>query len=406
METKKVLILGIDGYLGWALALRLGKKGHEVYGIDNLITRTQVMEVGGDSAFPLPSVEERRNIFKRYIGPIDFVINDITKPNVLRDYINKVKPDVIVHFAEQRSAPYSMIDEDHAIYTMHNNIEGTIRLIYAVKDHPEIHILKMGTMGEYGTPNYDIPESPYVKFEYNGKSDMVPVPKFAGSWYHWTKVHDSHNLLFANKVWGITVTDINQGPVYGTRTSDMMDGENVIEGLRTRIDVDEAWGTVINRNAVRAVLGLPLLVYGKGGQTRGFISLEDSVNALEILINNPPKEGEFRVVNQFMELYSVEKIAMLIADATEKLLGYRPKIHYVRNPRIEKEEHYYNPERKILPSLGYEQKRFLKDEIYSILTDLYQYRDRLKNFSEWTNVKTDWRNGRNDKNRFDLIKEL
>jgi nucleoside-diphosphate-sugar epimerase len=158
------------------------------------------MEVGGDSAFPLPSVEERRNIFKRYIGAIDFVINDINKPSVLRDYINKVKPYVTVHFADKRSTPYSMIDEDHAIYTMHNNIEGTIRLIYAVKDHPEIHILKMGTMGEYGTPNYDIPESPYVKFEYNGKGDMVPVPKFAGSWHHWTKVHDSHNILFANKV--------------------------------------------------------------------------------------------------------------------------------------------------------------------------------------------------------------
>lgn len=383
----KVLILGIDGYLGWPLALRLAKRGHEVVGIDNLSTRRFSEEVGSDSAFPLPKPEDRVKEAKKHLDvDITFYVGDVTDYNFLLDVIRRHKPDTIVHFAEQRSAPYSMKDRDHAVYTVINNEVSTLNLIYAVKNvDPSIHILKMGTMGEYGTPNFDIPENIYVEAIVNGKKDKIIVPRKAGSVYHWTKVHDTDFLLYFHELWGLTVTDIMQGPVYGTRTEEIVD-----ESLRTRFDFDETWGTVVNRFCVQAILGIPLTVYGKGGQTRGFISLEDSMEALTLLLEHPPNQGEYRVANQFAEIYSVKQIAEMVKKAGEEL-GLSVEIGPLPNPRVEAEEHYYNPERKVLPSLGFYPKKNLRDEIKNIIKDLLPYKERLERFKHAILPKTKWK---------------
>ncbi|MBB5253918.1 UDP-sulfoquinovose synthase [Sulfurisphaera ohwakuensis] len=383
----RILILGIDGYLGWPLALRLAKRGHEVIGIDNLSTRRFSEEVGSDSAFPLPKPEDRVREAKRHLDvDITFYIGDVTDYNFLTEIMKKHKPDAIVHFAEQRSAPYSMKDRDHAVYTVVNNEVSTLNVIYAVKQiDPTIHILKMGTMGEYGTPNFDIPESIYVEAIVNGKKDKIIVPRKAGSVYHWTKVHDTDFLLYFHELWGLTVTDIMQGPVYGTRTEEIVD-----ESLRTRFDFDETWGTVVNRFCVQAILGIPLTVYGKGGQTRGFISLEDSMEALTLLLEHPPNQGEYRVANQFAEIYSVRKIAEMVKNAGEEL-GLKVEIGPLPNPRVEAEEHYYNPERKVLPSLGFYPKKNLKDELKNMIKDLLPYRERLERYKDAILPKTKWR---------------
>jgi len=383
----KVLILGIDGYLGWPLALRLGKRGHEVIGIDNLSTRRFSEEVGADSAFPLPKPEDRVKAAKKHLDiNIDFYVGDITDYNFLREIIKRHKPDTIVHFAEQRSAPYSMKDRDHAVYTVINNEVSTLNLVYAVKEiDPTIHILKMGTMGEYGTPNFDIPESIYVEAIVNGKKDKIIVPRKGGSVYHWTKVHDTDFLLFFKELWDLTVTDIMQGPVYGTRTQEIID-----ESLRTRFDFDETWGTVVNRFCVQAILDIPLTVYGKGGQTRGFLSLEDSMEALTLLLEHPPKQGEYRVANQFTEIYSVKQIAEMVKKAGDEL-GLNVQIGPLPNPRVEAEEHYYNPERKVLPSLGFYPKKNLREEVKNMIKDLLPYKERLESFKNAILPKTTWK---------------
>ncbi|MEM4046963.1 MAG: UDP-sulfoquinovose synthase [Metallosphaera sp.] len=383
----RALILGIDGYIGWALALRLLAKGHEVAGIDNLSTRRFSEEVGSDSAFPLPSPKDRVNAVKKKLdASLDFIVGDAKDKKLLEDTISKFKPDVVVHFAEQRSAPFSMRDYNHAWYTLENNLKSTLSLLYAVSEiDPSIHILKMGTMGEYGTPNFDIPESAFVRAVINGKEDIIPTPKWGGSYYHWSKIFDTYLIMFKGMLSSLTVTDIMQGPVYGTRTEEIIDEE-----LRTRFDFDETWGTVINRYCVEALLGLPITPYGKGKQTRGFISLEDSVEALRLLIENPPKQGEYRVVNQFAEIFNVYELAQIVKNAAVEL-GLKTEIRSVENPRIEKEEHYYNPEIKILPSLGFRPRKDVRGEVKIMIKDLIPYKERLERFKHVIMPKTRWR---------------
>jgi nucleoside-diphosphate-sugar epimerase len=384
----RVLILGMDGYLGWPLALRLLARGHEVAGIDNLYTRKAVEEVGSASALPIPSPEERVHAVRDIMGKdLDFIIGDITKYSVLNKAIRKFKPDTVVHFAEQRSAPYSMIDVKHANFTMRNNLSGTLNLIYAVKKaNPKVHVVKMGTMGEYGTPNFDIPESAFVDAQIGGKSDRIVVPKWAGSWYHWSKVHDTNNLLFANKVWGITTTDIMQGPVYGTRTKEITD-----DRLFTRFDFDGVWGTVFNRYCVESVLGMPLTQYGKGGQTRAFLSLEDSMESLRLLIENRPNDGEYRVVNQFTEVYSVRELALIAKEVASKN-GMSVEIGEVDNPRVEANEHYYKPVHDILPALGLKSPtRNIRDEMGVILKDLQKHKSRLAEYKDAIMPEVRWK---------------
>lgn len=383
----KVMILGADGYLGWPLALRLMARGHEVIGVDNFATRKSVEEVGSDSAIPILGMPDRVKAAKDIHGyRMKFHEGDITKYDFLHRVIKEEKPDTVVHFAEQRSAPYSMINAKHASYTMSNNIIGTINLVYAIMEvDPRIHIVKMATMGEYGTPSFDIPESAFVDAEINGKKDRITTPKFGGSWYHWTKVHDTNNLLFANKVWKITTTNIFQGPVYGTRTKEITD-----EKLHSRFDFDEVWGTVVNRFCVEAVLGIPLTAYGAGGQIRGYLSLEDSMEALGLLVENPAARGEHRTANQFVELLSINEIADIVKKAAKKQ-GIDIEVQHLENPRVEADRHHYNPEIKVLPSLGFKPKLKMADLAPQLIKDLMPYRQRIERFRDRIMPHTQWK---------------
>ncbi|GGP22416.1 NAD-dependent dehydratase [Thermocladium modestius] len=383
----KIVIFGIDGYLGWPLALRLAARGHDVIGVDNYSTRRGVEEVGSWSALPIGTMEERLRAAKEVMGvDISFIEGDVTDYGVVKKVMQE-KPDAVVHFAEQKSAPYSMMDLDHAKYTFTNNIIGTLNIVYAARDlSPRTHILKMGTLGEYGTPNFDIPETAMVKAIIGDREDEIVVPRWAGSWYHWSKVYDSYNLMYANKLWGLTVTDIHQGPVYGTRTPEIID-----ERLFTRFDFDDVWGTVINRYCAQAVIGHPLTVYGSGKQIRGFISLEDSIDSIYLLLTHPPEEGEYRVVHQYREAHSVIEIAHIVRNAAAEL-GMEVSIDHIQNPRAEKEEHYYNPIRRVLPSLGmFGLRKDFRSEVKVMLQDIIPYRHRIEEKRSIIMPRVRWR---------------
>ena len=369
----KVMILGVDGYIGFPLAMRLIREGHEVSGLDNFVTRKRVKKVGSDSALPIKSFEKRNSVLNEKIGSkVDFHYGDASNPLHLKKAIAAAKPDAVVHLAEQRSAPYSMLGLKEASETMSQNIISTLNLIYVMKEvNRNAHILKLGTMGEYGTPNMDIPEGVF-EIEYRGRRDTLPFPKFAGSWYHWTKVHDSNNLMFANKVWGLGITDVMQGVVYGSRTKEIEE-----TGLYTRFDIDEVYGTAANRFSAEAVLGMPMTVYGKGRQTRGFLSLNDSINCLALALKNPPKDGEYRVFNQFDERYSINEVASMVKAAYLEMTGTEPQVQHVDNPRVEKEEHYYNPEHENLKKLGYVRMKPVSAEIKDVIADLQKHKKRL-----------------------------
>ena len=383
----RVLIMGIDGYIGWPLALRLLREGHEVTGIDNFYTRRRVREVHSESALPIGSMEKRiAEASEMGIGNIGFFRGDVSDSEKMHEVIKATEPEAVVHLAEQRSAPYSMIGLRQAKETMVKNIVSTINLIYEIKDQvPDCHILKLGTMGEYGTPNIDIPEG-FFDIEYRGRKDHLPFPKNAGSWYHWTKVHDSNNLMFANRVWKLSVTDVMQGVVYGTRTEDISD-----PALYTRFDTDEVWGTALNRFCAQAVAGLPITPYGKGNQARGFLSLEDSVSCLALGIKKPPAKGEYRVYNQFDEYYTVNHLAETVQQVYQEDTGKSAEIRHVENPRVELEDHYYNPENHKLKDLGYRRKRELRQEISIILKDLEKYRNRILKHRDSIMPKTIWK---------------
>jgi UDP-sulfoquinovose synthase len=369
----KVLITGIDGYSGWPLALHLLKRGHDVVGIDNLVTRKRVKEVGSWSATPIPSFPNRQKAVKEILGKdLGFYKGDLTDWEFTRHVLELERPDSIVHLAEQRSAPYSMIDVHHAVATQIENLTGTLHLLYAIRECcPETHLVKMGTMGEYGTPNTDIPEG-FFEVEFRGRKDHLPFPRSAGSWYHWSKVFDSGDVMFATKIWNLKSTDVMQGVIYGTRTADITD-----DRLLTRFDFDETWGTALNRFIAQAVVGLPITPYGKGDQKRGFLALEDSMQSLTIAVENPPSAGEYRVFNQFDASYSINELA----DITHKVateLGLNPTIEHPADPRVELEQHYYNPLHDNLIALGYKRTRQLEDVMREIFADLLRYRRRLE----------------------------
>ncbi len=370
----KVLITGIDGYSGWPLALHLLNRGHSVVGVDNFVTRRRVREVGSWSATPIPSFPRRQLALRTHLGKeIGFHRGDVTNYEFVRTVLETERPDAIVHLAEQRSAPYSMIDVHHAVDTQVQNISGTLNLLYAIRAVvPDCHFVKMGTMGEYGTPNVDIPEG-FFECTYRGRTDArLPFPRQAGSWYHWSKVHDSGNVMFATRVWNLRATDVMQGVIYGIRTPDITH-----HALFTRFDFDDVWGTALNRFVVEAVLGLPITSYGRGGQTRGYIALEDSMQSLRIAVEDPPKPGEYRVFNQFDAAYSVNQLAE-IAQRVAREFGLSPVIEHPPDPRIEAEEHYYHPIHEELPRRGYKRTRDLEDVVRELFRDLRRYRRRLE----------------------------
>jgi UDP-sulfoquinovose synthase len=282
------------------------------------------------------------------------------------------QPTAVVHFAEQRAAPYSMIDRQHAVFTQHNNVIGTLNVLFAIKEFaPECHLVKLGTMGEYGTPNIDIEEG-FIEIEHKGRRDVLPFPKQPGSFYHLSKVHDSHNIAFTCRIWGLSATDLNQGVVYGAMTEQTALSPTLIN----RFDYDDIFGTALNRFCVQAAVGHPLTVYGKGGQTRGYLNIRDTVRCIELAILNPARRGEYRVFNQFTEQFSVNQLAEMVQAAAVKF-DLKPRIENLENPRVELEEHYYNAHHTKLIDLGLQPHYLNEALIDSLLSIALNYRDRV-----------------------------
>jgi UDP-sulfoquinovose synthase len=368
----KVMVLGGDGYCGWATSLYLSAQGHEVSIVDNYVRRQWDHELGAPTLTPILTLSDRLRTWSRLTGKsIDLFVGDVTDYDFLLSAIKQFEPEAIIHFAEQRSAPYSMIDRKHAVFTQVNNVVGTLNVLFAIREvQPDCHLIKLGTMGEYGTPNIDIEEG-YIEIEHNGRREVVPFPKQPGSFYHLSKVHDSHNMMFATKIWGIRATDLNQGVVYGTMTDEVaMD-----EALINRLDYDEVFGTVLNRFCVQAAIGQPLTVYGSGGQTRGFLDIRDTVRCIEIACLSPAKRGECRVYNQFTQQFSVLDIAQKVQEAG-KDLGIKVEIDHIPDPRVEAEQHYYNAKHSKLLDMGL-QPHYLSDSLLDSLMNIaVKYKDR------------------------------
>jgi UDP-sulfoquinovose synthase len=364
-----VLVLGGDGYLGWPTALRLSAQGHKVAIVDNLVRRQYDGEMGVDSLVPIRDLEARVRTWRQVSGlGIDTYVGDLTDAHFVERTLAESAPAAVVHFAEQRSAPYSMIDRAHAVYTQVNNVVGTLNLLYAIAEvDPDIHLVKLGTMGEYGTPNIDIEEG-FIEVTHRGRTDVLPFPKQPGSFYHLSKVHDSHNIAFSCRNWGLRSTDLNQGVVYGQETEETA----LHPDLATRYDYDAVFGTVLNRFIVQAVVGHPLTVYGKGGQTRGMLDIRDTLACIELALLHPPVAGEYRVFNQFTESFSV-------GDLAERVAALVPgsEIEHLDDPRVEQESHYYRAAHTKLLDLGLAPHLLSDGLIRSLLALVDRHRERV-----------------------------
>ncbi|MHB8263275.1 MAG: NAD-dependent epimerase/dehydratase family protein [Acidimicrobiales bacterium] len=366
----RVLVLGGDGYLGWPTALYLSNRGHDVGIVDNFVRRQYDLEMGVDSLVPIVQAQARIRRWKEVSGlTIDLYVGDLTDAAFVEQTFSTFEPDAIVHFGEQRSAPYSMIDRQHAVYTQHNNVIGNLNVLYTIAEQdPSIHLVKLGSMGEYGSPNIDIEEG-FIEITHKGRTDTLPYPKQPGSFYHLSKVHDSHNIMFACKIWGLRSTDLNQGIVYGQYTEETA----LHEDLATRLDYDAVFGTVLNRFCAQAVAARPLTVYGKGGQTRGMLDIRDTLACIELALTNPPAKGEYRVFNQFTESFSVLELAHKVAA----VYGGKVRIEHLEDPRVEAEEHYYGATHTKLRDLGLV-PHLLSDETIERLISLSAlYRNRI-----------------------------
>ncbi len=382
----RILILGGDGYLGWATSMYFSKRGHDVHAVDNYLRRRMHEENGTDSLTPiLGSLPARAQAWKEVTGlDIGVTEGDLTDWDVVERVFSELQPEAIVHYGEMPSAPYSMIDRDHAVFTQTNNVTNTLNVLYAMAEIvPDAHLVKLGTMGEYGTPNIDIEEG-YIEIHHNGRSDVLPFPKLPGSFYHLSKVHDSHNIHFACRIWGLRATDLNQGVVYGIETEET----RLDERLVTRFDYDELFGTALNRFCLQAVIGHPLTAYGKGGQTRGYLNILDTMRCVELAVLNPADEGEFRVFNQFTEQFSINELAEIVREAALHH-GLEAEPVHVENPRVEMEEHYYNAKHTKLLDLGLEPHLLSETLIESMFDQMERYKHRV--IPDRIDPRTRWR---------------
>jgi UDP-sulfoquinovose synthase len=367
----KILVLGGDGYLGWPTALHLSEVGHDVAVADNFSRRGYDYEIGVESLVPIESLQTRIRAWRELTGKdIGYYIGDLCDPEFTYKIVRAFEPEAIVHFAEQRAAPYSMVDRKHAVYTQTNNVVGNLNVLYAIAEiNPDIHLVKLGTMGEYGTPNIDIEEG-WIEIEHKGRRDRVLFPKRPGSFYHLSKVHDSHNIEFACRIWGLRATDLNQGVVYGQQTPETARDDR----LATRYDYDAVFGTVLNRFVIQSVLGKPLTVYGSGSQTRGIIEIRDTVRCLQLACENPTERGEFRVFNQMTQSLSVAQMAETIAKVSPDAV----QIEHLANPRVELENHHYNVVHSGLVELGLEPHLLSDTLIESLLEITKRYAHRVR----------------------------
>jgi UDP-sulfoquinovose synthase len=383
----RVLILGGDGYLGWPTAMRFSAGGHEVSVVDNFSRRRWHEKHGTDSLTPILTLDQRIEAWRELSGnQVASYVGAIEDPEFLERVIVETRPEAVIHYGEQPSAPYSMASREQAVETQYTNVIGTLNLLFFLRDHaPECHLVKLGTMGEYGTPNIDIEEG-FIEIEHKGRKDTLPFPKLPGSLYHLSKVHDSNNIQFACRVWGLRSTDLNQGVVYGIETDETARDDR----LSTRFDYDEWFGTVLNRFCVQAVVGHPLTVYGKGGQTRGFLNIRDTLQCVELAVNNPAGAGEYRVFNQFTESFSVSELAELVQRSGAEV-GLEVEIEHLENPRVELEEHYYNPVHTKLLDLGLEPSLLGDELVRSMLTTIERHRDRV--IESAIDPQTQWKPG-------------
>lgn len=344
--------------MGWPTAMHFSAKGHEVVAVDNYFRRKAAIELDCESLIPCPNLQRRTELWKNLTGrEIRVRIGDITGYAFLANVVRDVRPDVIIHYAEQPSAPYSMIDREKAAFTVSNNLLGTLNIVYAVKEYaPECHIIKLGTMGEYGTPDIDIEEG-WLDIEHKGRKERFLFPRQASSLYHTTKIQDTDLLWFYVRTWGLRVTDLMQGPVYGISA-----GQSDLDPrLLTNFHYDEIFGTVLNRFIVQAVAGHPLTVYGRGSQVRGYLNLKDTLACVYLSAETPPRPGELRIFNQITETFSVNQLAEKVKKVGQEM-GYEVSVRNLENPRVEKEDHYYNPKYTGLTELGLT-PHYLTDEV-------------------------------------------
>ncbi len=370
----RILILGGDGYLGWPTAMYFSKRGHDVHLVDNYLRRRAHKEAGTDSLTPiLGSLPERARAWKQVTGSeIAVTEGDLCEWAVVEQAFSSFRPETVIHYGEMPSAPYSMKDREHTVFTQYNNVAGTLNVLWAMRDvAPDAHLVKLGTMGEYGTPNIDIEEG-FIEINHNGRRDTLPFPKMPGSFYHLSKVHDSHNIQFACRIWGLRATDLNQGVVYGIESEET----KLDERFCTRFDYDDVFGTALNRFCLQAVIGHPLTLYGKGGQTRGYLNIVDTMQCVELATANPAAEGEYRVFNQFTEQFSVGQLAEIVKHAGAEV-GLEVVINHIDNPRVEAEEHYYNAKHTKLLDLGLQPHLLSETLVEHMFEVMQRYRGRV-----------------------------
>jgi UDP-sulfoquinovose synthase len=369
----RVLILGGDGYLGWATAMHLSRQGFEVAVVDNYFRRRACTELNREPLFPVPNLHQRAELWKSLSGcPIGVHIGDVCDYPFLLSVFRSFEPEAVIHYAEQPAAPYSMRGHREAIFTITNNLVSTANLVHAVKEHNlRCHIIKLGTMGVYGTPNIDIEEG-YLDVDYKGRKHTFLYPKTPGSLYHLTKVQDGDLLYFYCRMWGIRVTDLNQGPVYGLDTDESRQDRRLLPIF----NYDDVFGTVLNRFLVQAVAGVPLTVYGRGGQTRGYLNILDTIACVKLALLKPAAAGQYRVFNQFVETFTVNELAARV-QAAGQALGLAAEIKNIPNPRLEAEEHYYNPAHTGLLSLGLQPHYLTADVLADMLQTVLAYKKSI-----------------------------
>ncbi len=369
----RILVLGGDGYLGWPTAVHFAAQGHDVTVVDNYLRRQIAQETRSEALVPTPNLHDRASFFEAASGRhLEVVIGDCRDYRLISRVFRDSSPDHVIHYAEQPSAPYSMIGYDEARLTLRNNLETTFNVIWAVLEHaPKCHLIKIGTMGEYGTPNIDIEEG-WIEIEHKGRKDRFLYPRAAGSLYHTTKVLDTDLIHFYVRLYGIRATDLMQGPVYGISTPQC----DLDERLLPNFHYDDIFGTVVNRFLVQAVAGIPLTVYGKGGQTRGYLNLLDTLQCVQLAAEQPAAPGELRILNQFTEQFSVNQLADKVQSAAKRI-GIEVKVRSVDNPRKEREEHYYNAAHSGLIDLGLQPNFMTEDVLVSMLEMVAEHRSRI-----------------------------
>ncbi len=379
----KVLVLGADGYLGWPTVMNLSANGHEIVAVDNYLRRTLARDEDVEPLYTVPNLLERCRIWEEASGhAIRPVIGNLADWDVMRSLFEDFVPDAIIHYAEQPSAPYSMLSREAATLTLRNNLDVTANMIFAVREFaPDCHIIKLGTMGEYGTPNIDIEEG-WLDIEHKGRSDRFLYPRQAGSLYHTTKIMDTDLLWYYVRMWKLRVTDLMQGPVYGIFTPESRQDDR----LATIFSYDELFGTVLNRFIAQAVADYPLTVYGKGGQTRGYLNVVDTVACVRLSLEHPAKPGELRIFNQFTETFTVNELAEKVRQAG-KAVGLDVKIKNLENPRQELEEHYYNPAHTGLLELGLEPNFLSEEGIVEMMEKVIRHQGDIAKHKIFRNTK-------------------